>query len=387
MSLRTAKSMPWQEHTPQSECGKSVPAATILLILLGGILALDLALPSTYTAMPLLVAVPPVAVLSPTCPRCAALAGAAALLVAVPLGIQHAPARPVIVATSVAGILLSSSMMWIACRRQQRSDCAQADLRAVLAAMQRAVLRPVPRRLGPLAAEGHYLAAAEQAQVGGDLYDGVATPYGVRLIVGDAMGKGLGAVEKAADVLGAFRELAHNETSLTGMALRLDAYLAAHDLREEFVTALLVEIRPDGGTAELVSCGHPPPLLLSGGGVSFVDAVPSAPPLGLVGLGGCQAASVTIPLRQGDRLLLYTDGVTEARDDDGRFYPLADRVRRFYDERPGGLIAKLVADLHAHAGGRLHDDAALLLVRTGPPPSARNAEVTTDRECGRRRTR
>ncbi|WP_192809820.1 PP2C family protein-serine/threonine phosphatase [Actinomadura rudentiformis] len=338
----------------------------ILMVMLCGIFSLDLVLPGPYTAMPMLVAVPSLAMLTPTCPRCAVLIGVAVLLIAVPLALQHWPSRPVVVMSSLAGIVLSATMMWVACCRQQRIHCAQADLREVLEAMQQAMLRPVPRRLGPLAAEGHYLAAAEHAQVGGDLYEGVATPYGVRLIVGDAMGKGLGAVEKAADVLGAFRELACNETSLTGMAARLDAFLAAGDLREEFVTALLVEIAPDGLTAEFVSCGHPPPLLLSGGRVSFVDAVPSAPPLGLFGMGECWPHSMTIPLCQGDRLLLYTDGVTEAREGGGRFYPLADRVAGFYDESPGGLIAKLVEDLRAHVGGRLHDDAALLLVRSEP---------------------
>ncbi|GAA2582844.1 PP2C family protein-serine/threonine phosphatase [Actinomadura fulvescens] len=368
--------MPWPEHSARSDCGKSVPAAVTLLTLLCAILVLDLVMPGAYTVMPLLVAVPALAALSPTCPRCAALTGVAALLAGAPLALMHVPTRPTVVVSSVAGIAISTAMMWVACRRQERSDCAQADLRAVLEAMQRAVLRPVPRRLGPLAAESHYLAAAEHAHVGGDLYEGVATPYGVRLIVGDAMGKGLSAVEKAADVLGAFRELAHNETSLAGMAVRLDAYLAACGLHGEFVTALLVEIGPDGRTASFVSCGHPPPLLLSGGRVSFVDAEPFAPPLGLFDLGGSLGAATTVRLREGDRLLLYTDGVTEARDAGGRFYPLADRVAGLYDESPRGLVGKLVDDLRAHVGGRLHDDAALLLVRSEPAvvPAPRQGE-------------
>ena len=78
----------------------------------------------------------------------------------------------------------------------------------------------------------------------------------------------------------------------------------------------------DGSCAELVCCGHPPPLLLRDGSAVFVEPY-AAPPLGLLDLadGWCRASM--IPVGHGDQLLLYTDGVSEARDAAGRFFPLA----------------------------------------------------------------
>jgi hypothetical protein len=347
-----------------------VPVAVILVsvLLLSGLVLVDLALPTGRTVLPLLVAVPATAMLDPVRPCRALVAGGLTFAVAVPLGLLHWSTHPVVTVAALLGIAYTTTMMWLACRRQQASDNTQADLRAVVETMQRALLRPVPRRLGPVSIQVRYIAATAQAQVGGDLYDALGTPYGVRLIVGDAMGKGPAAVEKAADVLGAFRELALHEQALAGVALRLDAFLAARGGDEEFVTALLVEIPAGGGRAELISCGHPPALLLSGGGVSYVDAICPAPPLGLMAMamadGGC--APITLTFGPGDRLLLYTDGVSEARDAAGGFFPLIERVERSYGRDARALVDALENDLRAHVGGRLDDDVAMLLVDAEP---------------------
>ncbi|MFC6930215.1 PP2C family protein-serine/threonine phosphatase [Actinomadura yumaensis] len=250
-----------------------------------------------------------------------------ALCAALPLAAAHADDQPMAAVCGPAGAVLTTAMMWIAARRQRRSDTVEADLREIADAMQRALLRPVPEGLVQVSGRVRYLAAAAQARVGGDLYDVADTPYGVRVIVGDVMGKGLAAVEQASDVLGAFRELAHHEKSLPVVAARLDAFLATRGREEEFVTAFLAEISESGDSAELVTCGHPPPLLLSGGRVSYAELVP-APPLGLVGLGGGCCASATVELAPGDRMLLYTDGVSDARDASGRFYPSPNGSRR-----------------------------------------------------------
>ncbi|MBO2455849.1 serine/threonine-protein phosphatase [Actinomadura barringtoniae] len=333
---------------------------------LSALVLLDGVLPPGQTVMALLAAVPATAMLDPVRPCRALAAGWLTSAVAIPLGALHWSGQPVVVVTSAIGIVYTTMMMWLACRRQRDSDTAQADLRAVAGTMQRALLRPVPLELGPVSVQVRYLAATAQAQVGGDLYDVLSTPYGVRLIMGDARGKGLVAVEKAADVLGAFRELAHHERSLSGVALRLDAFLAARGGDEDFVTALLVEIPASGGRAELISCGHPPALLLAGGSVSYVEALCPAPPLGLMGMGDGGWAPVTITFRPGERLLLYTDGVSEARDAAGRFFPLTERVSGSYGHDARGLVDALETQLKAHAGGRLDDDAAMLLLDAGP---------------------
>jgi serine phosphatase RsbU (regulator of sigma subunit) len=283
-----------------------------------------------------------------------------------------------------------------------------AAVTSVAEAAQRAVLRPPPPHLGPLGFDVVYIAAAAEAKVGGDLYEAVATrEHGIRVIMGDVRGKGLGAVELATDVLGMFREQAHDACTLGDLATRLDAGLS-HGLgrHEEFVTALLVEIDPESGRTSIFSCGHPPPLLIPAAGedaasgrVTLLEVPAPAPPLGLLALGDCSDAQLSCALQPNDQLLLYTDGVTEARDAKRAFYPLPQRVTAFaakaapnrtttkgvLKSAPNGsarqgLLDLVRADLHKHVGAPLDDDAALLLVRApaawpAPPVPAASARA------------
>lgn len=212
---------------------------------------------------------------------------------------------------------------------------------------------------------------------GGDIVAAVETPAAVRLLVGDVMGHGPEAIRIAASVTCAFTRLAaHAQDPAQVVAARLDGVVASMesdgeagaDPREEFVTAQFIDI-PRAGDAEarIVCCGHPPPLLLRDGTATFLDAIPPAPPLGLLDLGG-PAFPHPVPLdtRPGDTLLFYTDGVTEARDGDGAFYPLPERAAgrlREAGEAGKGLAEALAADLLAHVAGPLQDDATLVSLR------------------------
>ena len=290
----------------------------------------------------------------------------------------------------------------ISVRQEQRI----AEVSSVAEAAQRAVLRPPPPRLGPLGFDVVYVAAAAEAKVGGDLYEAVATrDHGIRVIMGDVRGKGLGAVELATDVLGMFREQAHDAGTLAELATRLDAGLGRGLGRhEEFVTALLVEIDPESGQTAIFNCGHPPPLLIPAACddaatrcVTLLEVPAPAPPLGLLALGECSAAQLIHALQPNDQLLLYTDGVTEARDAKRTFYPLPERVSVLAAKAAGGqaagkpvlkpvssvsgrqgqslgLLDLVRADLHKHVGAPLDDDAALLLVHAPATwPAARIA--------------
>jgi len=291
-------------------------------------------------------------------------------------------------------------------RQEQRI----AEVTSVAEAAQRAVLRPPPPRLGPLGFDVVYLAAAAEAKVGGDLYGAVPTSqHGIRVIMGDVRGKGLGAVELATDVLGMFREQAHDACTLAELAARLDAGLGRGLGRhEEFVTALLVEIDQESGRTSIFNCGHPPPLLIQAATddaatrrVTLLEVPAPAPPLGLLALGDCSDAQLIHALQPDDQLLLYTDGVTEARDAKRAFYPLPERVGALAAKaagsqaagktvlkpvpsvsgRPGQSLLDLVrADLHKHVGAPLDDDAALLLVQAPAAwPAAQIATTTPAR--------
>ncbi len=322
---------------------------------------------------PLLAVPPALAGIGATTPRWPLTWGGIGVVTAV-LGslISPAPTGWLPAATIVA-VLAVTAMSVLGTIREARGSQKLAAVTSVAEAAQRALLRPLPRQVGPLTLGVQYLAAAAEARVGGDLYEIAWSPYGIRLIIGDVRGKGLGAVEVAADVLGVFREVAHEVYTLAEMARRLDASLGRRwAVDDEFVTAVLAEIDPGTSRLTIYNCGHPPPILLAPGmpgdaasRVRTIEVPEPAPPLGLLSLGDCSGAGCTVSFKAGDRLLLYTDGVTEARDRQRRFYPLLERLGELTaGGARAGLLDRLRDDLLRHAGAPLDDDAALLLVGT-----------------------
>lgn len=232
---------------------------------------------------------------------------------------------------------------------------------------------PASTHVGRLQLESRHLPAAQGG--GGDIHDAMATPFGIRLLIGDVMGTGPAANRTGLAVLNAWRKLACTEASLADIAVRLHAMIVRSEHPERFVTALLVNFpvtgdladQAGGSWAELVCCGHPPPLLLRGGSAAFLEP-PPAPPLGLLDLADGRCQGSLFPVGEGDQLLLYTDGVSEARDGAGRFFPLTERTSEAVGGGPGPdgtasphLLDALVASLHDHVGHRVTDDVLLLL--------------------------
>ncbi|MFE0460279.1 PP2C family protein-serine/threonine phosphatase [Kitasatospora sp. NPDC058965] len=272
---------------------------------------------------------------------------------------------------------LSIMIVFFAVVRERRSR-QLARAQSVAEAAQRALLRPIPERIGSLQIATVYLAAEYEAQIGGDLYTATRTGSGARMIVGDVRGKGLAAVGESALLLSAFRLVAAQHATLPDLASTLDRNVSRYlldfvqtdsETAEHFVTALFLDIPDDAPVAHLTNCGHPLPLLLREDRVSFLDGAGAAPPLGLGTLVADDYPNDTFPFEVGDTLLLYTDGVVEARDRAGTFYPLAERVARWTGCTPEALVHHVRRDLLAHAGGRLGDDAAVVAIQrtaTGP---------------------
>ncbi|WP_157597269.1 PP2C family protein-serine/threonine phosphatase [Streptacidiphilus rugosus] len=266
-------------------------------------------------------------------------------------------------------------------------------VRTVAEAAQLALLPPPEPQVGPVRLAARYVSAADLAQIGGDLYAVLDTPFGVRALIGDVRGKGLPAVRTAALVLGAYREAAYDEPELTGVAARLERSVARHAASGEFTTALLVQFGAAEETIELVHCGHVPPLLVpSVGEAATLDPPDPWVPLGLAHLAAGGPQSWTVGFTAGDVLLLCTDGVIEARGPEGDFYPLAQRAPGLLRAADGDLdvgLAALHADLTSHAGGTLRDDVAMMLLAWDRPPpleaaapaeaSRADARAVTDR--------
>jgi serine phosphatase RsbU (regulator of sigma subunit) len=264
-------------------------------------------------------------------------------------------------AVNVAGIALATGIAGVVAAMRQRQAEQIAELSKLASVAQQAVLRPLGPQVGSLAVAGRYISATAAADIGGDLYEALDTPYGVRMIIGDVRGKGLDAVRTASIVLGSYRHVAYERADLRAIVADLDRAVARSVGDEDFVTAVLVEER--GGTLTIVNCGHPAPLLLRRGTVITLDPPAPAPPLGFMPVVRPRVER----LEPGDRLLLFTDGLGEARRD-GEFFPTADRAWRLLGHGTvGDGLASLETALVEWVYGRLDDDIALVLMEyTGP---------------------
>ena len=270
---------------------------------------------------------------------------------------------------TVAGVTAAAV---IASAVRQRREGELAQIQAIAEVAQRVLLGPVPRDVGPVQFAVRYMSAASRARIGGDLYEVVARPAGVRLIIGDVQGKGLPAVKTAATVLGTFREVAYDAADLDTIADRIEISLGRQLTDEQFVTAIIAQVSGDGSKIELLNCGHPPPLLASESGTQLIESADGNLPLGLAHLADEHRCQTTVPFGPGDQILFYTDGVSEARDKAGTFFPLTLNRSGPDDLDPESVLDRLSSDVVRYVGHALGDDAAMLLVRhrAGVPAAA-----------------
>jgi len=265
-------------------------------------------------------------------------------------GVQMQRERIVVVAMS--GVLA----IIVAVIRGRR----ESKLIRIAERVQRAILRPLPAELGGIGFASHYQSATPGTLVGGDLYDLTMTQFGPRFIIGDVRGKGLEAVGRCAAVIAAFRALAFAEPDLISLAEQMDASLSGEMGIEDFVTAIVAEF--GAGEVHLVNCGHHPPVKAgpSAGGAKpeILSPEQAAPPLGL----HPRPVRQDVVLKQGDRLLFYTDGLVEARDRRGRFLGLDDRVLTALTASGLDTCLRRLGDLLIeHTGHALGDDVLLVV--------------------------
>ena len=272
-------------------------------------------------------------------------------------------------------LLVSAAAVTIAAVRVHRERRLE-QVTEIAEAAQRAILPVLPQQAGDVLIASRYRSAAHGALVGGDLYDCYHSEAHIRLLIGDVRGKGIAGVEQAARVIRAFRQSAALRGTLVEVAHEMDDYLAGFFGDEEFVTALLVEVSGPGELT-LLDAGHPPPQLVRAGGGSTLVELPAGPPLGL-GLGPAEYASATVRWGPGDRMLMYTDGLSEARDAAGRFMALTSLVPHLRDAGTlDGALDQLLEDVAGHVPrGRLEDDLALVLLQNvGSRPAAPRPEA------------
>jgi serine phosphatase RsbU (regulator of sigma subunit) len=284
------------------------------------------------------------------------------------------------VLTEIIALSLMAPLFVLFCHVRETKQRQLTEERQVSETAQRAVMRPLPHRAGPLDIATEYRPARPGSRIGGDLFALARTAHSTRLLIGDVRGKGLDSLNDLSLMTGAFRAAAHRQAPLPELAAYLEGSVhwglaelsdVESDVGERFVTAAVADIPDDEPVIHLVSCGHPPPILLHGATATPLSVREPAPPLGFGALVDIAYWAETFPFPEGGHLLLYTDGVSEARAPDGTFYPLTERAAGLAapTARPPvgarALLDELTADLVAYTGGPLDDDMAMIAVRRG----------------------
>ena len=298
-------------------------------------------------------------------PRVSAALAGWALLLGAGLVIGQ-PARPGMFAWNLSVLTLLAAFAVVNAALRTAAQRRLGQVRAVARVAQSALLREVPARVTAGRLASRYVSAAAEARVGGDVLEVVADAGRPRWLIGDTRGKGLPAVRLASVAMTSFRDAcAQPRLSLPEVARVVDRSVTLAAADEDFVTAVFAELDPHGWL-QLVTCGHPPPLLLAADGeLRALTPAAYATPLGL----HPDIQPSTFTVSPGDRLIFYTDGLLEARDRAGRCFRLEDCLGTL--RHPDLQVAAdgLLDRLLAHTAGKLDDDVALLLLEATSPPA------------------
>lgn len=372
--------------------GRGLVAIPLVLIVV--ITVVDMHSPLDVHLGPLLV-IAPALTASLAGPRLTALVGGLAVAAQAFIAVFHGGLTTANHIAQIVALSVLSALVVFVCHLRERRARELSRARSVAETAQRVLLRPPPHRIGPLRVAWLYLAAEDETQIGGDLFAVARAAHAAtRVIIGDVRGKGLASIGEASVVLGSFREGAYRYTALPELTAALEVSVCRdlddvadteHDPGEHFITALVLDIPDDGSKAEMINCGHPPPLLLHQHEVTVLNPRHPIPPLGLCELPAASHHPDPFAFETGDILLLYTDGVIEARSPAGAFYPFLDRVASFPAPSPDVLLRHIHDDLLAHVGDHPADDAALLVIERIPAHHLHRPNFTTHPVDGRRR--
>jgi serine phosphatase RsbU (regulator of sigma subunit)/anti-sigma regulatory factor (Ser/Thr protein kinase) len=225
-------------------------------------------------------------------------------------------------------------------QQQQLQTRLTARELEIAAEIQRSLLPKVLPEIAGFHLVGHYQSAR---QVGGDFYDAFVTrDGGLLLAIADVMGKGVPAAMFAAIFRSQLRASAEQASTPGAMLTWLNRSLFADlDQVEMFITAQLVYLDPVGRTVQLSAAGHPPMLMAgSDGRIQAVEN--SGMPLGV--MDDTVYTERTVALPAGANLLLFTDGLTEARDSEGKLLWLGPLEKCLAQGAKAGQPAEVTRD-------------------------------------------
>ncbi|MCY7298219.1 MAG: serine/threonine-protein phosphatase [Ilumatobacteraceae bacterium] len=217
-------------------------------------------------------------------------------------------------------------------------------------------------------------------EIGGDSFDYALNPGRLDFAIVDAIGHGLSAVLMSIAVINSLRNTRRERGTFEGAYRQADEIIERHFGNSNYVTGQFGSLDLSSGLLTWVNAGHLLPMLVRNG--SYVGELKCAPSMPL-GLSGPVVEIAQETLQRGDRVLFYTDGISESRSPNGgRFGQerLADfLVRATLDGLPGAeTVRRLSAAVGTHVGKGLNDDATMLLVEYRPQTSTTLRSGTTD---------
>ncbi|MGW2390607.1 PP2C family protein-serine/threonine phosphatase [Streptomyces lydicamycinicus] len=215
-------------------------------------------------------------------------------------------------------------------------------------------------------------------EVSGDVFDYAIAEETVHLALFDAMGHDTAAGLTANLALAASRNHRRQDRGILEIAEEVERALVAQFSSNRFATGILAELNAGTGALTWTSLGHPPPVIIRQGRTAVTLSCSPAPPMG-TDL-GVPPTLCRDQLEPGDRLLLYTDGITEARDRRGHEFGLESFTDFLIQHHADGLpvpetLRRLIRRHLAYHDGRLEDDATVLLLEWSGPTPYRPARV------------
>ncbi len=196
--------------------------------------------------------------------------------------------------------------------------------------------------------------------VGGDWYDFIPMEKGRwGLVLADVSGKGTAAALLMSATRGMLRSLAEAACSPGEVLTKLNRLLVEDFPAGRFVTMVYAVLDPAKRTLTFANAGHLPPLLMTGSSARFLDVERGTP----LGLAPCDFSEVEVELPVGSRLVLYSDGITEAENQADEEYGSA-RLQEHFLRTNDASTESLLDDVRSFANGSgLRDDASVILVK------------------------
>ena len=248
------------------------------------------------------------------------------------------------IATEAASLIENARLV----QAEESARRYQQELSIAASIQQRLMAVTIPEvpfaRLG-----GRNLSCKE---IGGDFFDAVNTEDGLALVLADVSGKGVSAALLASTLQGMIYSQLVAGMPLVEIVSGVNRFFTHKHIGEKYATVILARVRSDG-ELEYVNCGHVPPLIVSGGEVERPSH--GNLPVGL--LPDAEYASAKVQLKAGDRLILVTDGVTEAENARAEFF---EDSRLELAARSGGLDDIFSAISKFCAGNPLSDDCTVV---------------------------